>query len=299
MKITLTGGTGFLGKRLIAKLARAGHEVHLLGRSIPMGLPGAVRFSVWSSTDVEPPAESLENSYAVIHLAGEPVSQRWTKDAKRRILESRVAGTRNVVRAIERLDRKPEVMVCASAIGIYGSRGDEVLTEQATCGTGFLAETAEAWEEASDEAEALGVRVVKVRLGVVLGADGGALAKLLPIFRMGAGGKVGSGKQWMSWIHADDAVRLLCFGMDQETVRGAMNATAPNPVTNAEFARCLGRALHRPAILPVPGFALKLMYGEMAGIILGSTRALPAVAAEAGFGFLYPKIEGALDAALQ
>jgi uncharacterized protein len=294
MNVTLTGATGFIGRRLLTKLAGEGHEVWVLGRKQPRVLPAGVRFSSWDASDTEPPQESLATADAVIHLAGEPVSQRWTPEAKRRIRGSRVDGTRNLVRALSVLAKKPKALICGSAIGIYGSRGDEVLTEQSPPGEGFLAATTAEWEAAADSAEALGLRVVKIRTGIALGADGGALAKLLPIFRLGTGGKIGSGRQWMSWIHVDDVVRLFLLALDNSSLRGPLNATAPNPVTNEEFTRELGRAVHRPAIVPVPEFGLKLLYGEMASMVLEGQRVVPQTAAAAQFEFRFPTLAAAL-----
>ena len=202
--------------------------------------------------------------------------------------------TRNLVQAMSGLDRKPAVLVSGSAIGIYGSRGDEILTESSTPGNGFLAEVTRGWESAADEAAGLGIRVVKVRTGIVLGPEGGTLGKLLPIFRMGAGGRVASGRQWMSWIHADDLADLFAFAVEEASVQGALNGTAPDPVTNAEFTRDLAAALHRPALFPVPVFALRLLYGEMEEVVTGSHCVLPRAAEVAGFQFRYPELRAAL-----
>lgn len=291
MNITLTGASGFLGTRLIQKLKSAGHKVHVLGRRPVQGLP----FSHWDAASSEPPAESLATADAIIHLAGEPVSQRWTPEAKQKIRSSRIEGTRNLVHALSTLSRRPSVLVSASAIGIYGSRGDELLTESSSPGDGFLADITKQWEFESGLAESLGIRVAHVRIGVVLGREGGALAKMLPPFKVGMGGKLGSGKQWMSWIHVDDLVDLLLFAMQQKSARGPLNGTAPNPVTNAEFTKELAAVLHRPAIIPVPGFALKMLFGEMAGVVLASERVLPKATEAAGFQFQHPHLREALQ----
>jgi uncharacterized protein (TIGR01777 family) len=293
MNITVTGATGFIGSRLTQELLDAGHVVHTLGRRRPPSLPPQVRFSAWPSTDAEPPAESLTDADAIIHLAGEPVAQRWTPQVKRRIRASRVDGTRQLVNALSTQSRRPQVLVCASAIGIYGSRGDEVLTEGSHPGDDFLARVVVEWEQAATLAEALGIRVVQLRLGIVLG-KGGALAKMLPPFRLGLGGRLGSGKQWMSWIHIADLTKLISFAIERSAVHGPVNATAPNPVTNAEFTKELAAALHRPAIFPVPRFALKLLLGEMADAVLASQRVLPKAAQSAGFQFQYPELRTAL-----
>ena len=291
MKIILTGATGFLGSRLVEKLRDGGHELRVLGRKRSANLPADAKFWVWDSTRGEPPAESLEGVDAVINLAGEPVAQRWNSEVKERIRASRVDGTRNLVSAIAKIARRPRVLANASAIGIYGSRGDEILTEQSATGEGFLADVVKQWEQAADCAEGLGVRVVKLRFGIVLGRDGGALAKMLTPFKLGAGGKLGSGKQWMSWIHLEDVVDLIRFGLENPVIRGPVNATAPNPVTNEQFTKVLAATLHRPAIFPVPAFAIKLMFGELASDILSSQRVVPKVAEAAGYRFRFPELE--------
>jgi hypothetical protein len=229
---------------------------------------------------------------AVIHLAGEPVAQRWTGAARRKILESREEGTRRLVASLR--NHPPNVLVSASAVGYYGSCGDEILTEQAPPASDFLGQVAVAWEREALEAEKLGVRVVRLRIGMVLGAGGGALARMLLPFRLGVGGRIGNGRQWMSWIHIDDLCDLIAFVLPESTLRGALNATSPNPVTNAEFTQALARAVHRPALLPVPAFALKLLFGEMAEVILASQRVIPQAALRAGFEFRYPDIASAL-----
>ena len=294
MKMTLTGATGFLGSRLVEKVRGSGHELRVLGRKRSANLPAVVKFWAWDSMRGEPPVESLEGVDAVINLAGEPVAQRWNADVKQRIRASRVDGTRNLVAAISKCPRRPQVLVNASAIGIYGSRGDEILTEESAPGEGFLTEVVKGWEQAADGAAEFGVRVVKVRFGIVLGRDGGALAKMLPLFKLGVGGKLGSGKQWMSWVHIEDVVDLIRFALENPAIRGPVNTTAPSPVTNEQFARQLGATLHRPAILPVPAFAIKLMFGELASDILSSQRALPKAAQTAGYKFQFPELGAAL-----
>ena len=294
MNITVTGATGFVGARLARALLDAGHTVQALARTRSANLPEAARFSEWRSTEEEPPPEGLAGADAVIHLAGEPVAQRWTTEVKKRIRNSRVDGTRHLVNALSTQSRRPGVLISASAIGIYGSRGDEILTESSTPGDDFLSRVVVDWEKAAVLAEALGIRVVRLRLGVVLGKDGGALAKMLPPFRFGLGGRLGSGKQWTSWIHMDDVINLILFSLANAGVHGAVNATAPEPVSNAEFTRELAAAVHRPAIFPVPKLALKLLFGEMAGVLLASQRVIPDAASAAGFEFQYPKLGPAL-----
>jgi len=275
MRIAITGASGFIGRRLSGALAAAGHTVEPVGRQ-------------------GPPDESLRGCDAVLHLAGEPVAQRWSEAAKARIRDSRVAGTAGLVTAIARLRRAPEVLVCSSAIGYYGSRGDEILTETSAPGGDFLAETCVAWEREAARAEALGVRVAMLRTGHVLGAGGGLLQRILPPFRAGAGGRLGNGRQWMSWIHIADMVSLFEWAI-ANPVSGAFNAVAPYPVTNAGFTRALAAALHRPAIFPVPKLALRLLFGEMADVIVSSQRVLPESARAAGFAFRYPELAPALE----
>lgn len=274
MRVALTGARGFVGRALTELLQNQEHETKALPRR-----PG--------------PAD-LEGVEAVVHLAGEPVAQRWTAEAKRRIRDSRVLGTRHLVESIKSLETKPKVVLCASATGYYGHRGDEVLTEESGAGEGFLAETCREWEKEAKVLETLGVRVVFVRIGIVLGRGGGALAKMLPPFRMGVGGRLSHGKQWMSWIHREDLTRLVVWALENEEVRGAVNGTAPGAVTNAQFTRVLARALRRPAVFPVPEFVLKLVFGEMARVLLESQRVKPEVAEEKGFVFKYPNLEPAV-----
>jgi uncharacterized protein (TIGR01777 family) len=286
MKCIVSGGTGFIGRRVVARLRDRGHEVAVWSRRAEPPFE-------WDPLCVGPAAESLAGVDAVVHLAGEPVAQRWNEEVKGRIRDSRVLGTRSLVEAIGRLNRKPAVLVGASAIGIYGDRGDEVLTESSAPGEGFLVDVCRDWEAEADSAARFGLRVAKLRIGFVLGKDGGALAQMVPIFRAGVGGPLGSGRQWMPWIHADDVAELFAHAVE-DPIAGVWNATAPHPVTNAEFTRELGKALHRPAIFPVPPFALKLAFGELAQHMLDSARVIPEAATKAGFAFRYPTIDSAL-----
>lgn len=295
MFLTISGATGFIGRRLLQLYPPDQNSLVVLARKNPR-LDPLIHYGHWEPTAAEPSRELLQRSEAVIHLAGEPVSQRWTPAVKKAIRDSRVLGTRNLVSAIGKLRHRPKTLVCASAVGIYGNRGDEVLTESAKPASGFLPDVCADWEAEADKAKDLGLRVVKIRIGIVLGADGGALEAMVPLFRWGLGGVLGSGKQWMSWIHVDDLARMIQFAVENEGVSGVLNGVAPNPVTNAEFTRQLAGALERPAFLPAPEFGVKLLYGEMAQILFASQRVKPAAAEAAGFVFRYPQLRPALDA---
>jgi uncharacterized protein (TIGR01777 family) len=279
ISIALTGASGFIGRALSARLARAGHTVRPV------------------STRTPPSPEALAGCGAVVHLAGEPIAQRWTRAVRERIRSSRVEGTRSLVAAMR--THPPRVLISASGVGYYGSRGDDVLTESGPPGGDFLAQVCAAWEREAEAAESLGTRVARLRIGMVVGPGGGAVQKMLPPFRLGLGGRIGSGRQWMSWIHLDDLVSMIEFLLRESTVRGAFNAVSPHPVTNAEFTRALAAAVRRPAILPLPAFALKLLLGEMSQVLLGSQRAIPEAIVRAGFTFDYPDIYGALVEAVK
>lgn len=277
MRVVVTGGTGFIGRALTARLLAEGDDVVVPRRGDTSGVEGAD---------------------AVVNLSGEPIAQRWTDAARRRIEESRTEGTRRLVAAIAAARARPSVLVSASAVGYYGARGDEELDEEAPSGNDFLARLCVRWEEEAAAAGALGVRVVRIRTGLVLAADGGALPKMLPAFRAFAGGPVGSGMQWMSWIHRDDLVSLFLLALRNAAVAGALNGTAPAPVRNRDFARAVGAALHRPAVLPAPAAALRLVFGEMATILLDGQRVVPKRALSIGFSFRYPDLRAALLAVL-
>jgi uncharacterized protein (TIGR01777 family) len=295
MFLTISGATGFIGRRLLQLYPAEQNSLVVLARKNPRLSP-LIHYGHWDPVAGEPSRELLGRSEAVIHLAGEPVSQRWTPDVKTGIRDSRILGTRHLVSAIGKMRHRPKTLVCASAIGIYGNRGDEVLTESAKPASGFLPDVCADWEAEADKAQAHGLRVVKIRIGIVLGADGGALAAMAPLFRWGVGGVLGSGKQWMSWIHVDDMARLIQFAVENESVSGVVNGVAPNPVTNTEFTRQLAGALHRPAFLPAPEFGVRMVYGEMAQILFASQRVQPQAAEAAGFVFRYPQLRTALDA---
>ena len=292
MNVVVTGATGRIGSRLVERLRARGDEVTVLSRSAERGVQ-------WDP-NVEPaPAAALEGRDAVVHLAGEDIAQRWTAAAKRRIRESRVTGTRNLVAGLRATQDRPRVLVSGSAGGYYGPRDpDEEVDESATAGTDFLAQVCADWEREAQAAEELDMRVVRLRAGVVLDREGGALAKMLPPFRLGAGGPVAGGAQPMSWIHVEDEVGMLIAALDDDRWSGAVNACAPQTVTNREFSTALGRALHRPAVVPVPGFALRALYGEMASIITTGVRMVPARVRELGYEFAHPELDEALRAAL-
>jgi uncharacterized protein (TIGR01777 family) len=293
--VAVTGATGLIGSALVQRLRARGHAVRRLVRSSPQADD-----VVWDPGHGALDPGALTGVDAVVHLAGEPVAHRWTAERKRAIRESRVRSTELLARAVAALPRKPRAFLSGSAVGYYGDRGDAVLDETAGPGTDFLAGVARAWEDATAPMTDAGVRVVLLRTGIVLSPAGGALAKLLPIFKLGGGGPLGSGRQWMSWIALDDHVRAMEHAIFTESMRGAANLVAPNPVTNAEFATTLGRVLARPALIPVPAFALELLYGEMArATLLAGQRAVPKALSASGFEFAEPTLEGALIAELR
>jgi uncharacterized protein len=300
MTYLISGATGFVGRSLVESLLADGHSVNYLSRKIDRSMNLRAAFHHWEDPETTlPPLTSVPRCDAIIHLAGEPVAQRWTDEVKRRIRDSRVAGTRNLVEAIGLMRHKPSVLVSSSAVGYYGDRYDEVLTEESKPGNDFLAEVCVDWEREALRARELGLRVVPIRTGVVLASGGGALQKMLGPFEFGIGGKFGNGKQWMPWIHRDDLLRLFRFAADTQSVEGPMNGTAPEPVTNSEFTRALAKAIHRPAFLPVPKFGLRLLLGEMANFLVESIRAVPTAAERHGFPFTYQNLQSALEAILR
>jgi hypothetical protein len=292
MQVALTGATGFLGSRVRAALAAQGHELRLVSRRAGRG------YHQWPSYDAPFPSEAVSGADAVIHLAGENVAQRWTEAARRRIRDSRVTGTRRLADAIQAAAPRPAVLVCASATGYYGDRGEEVLDEASAPGQGFLAETCIEWEREAARAEESGVRVVRLRFGMVLGREGGALAKMLPVFRLCLGGRLGGGQQWMPWIHVEDAVKLILWTLEEQRASGPLNAVAPAPVRNQDFTRVLEGVLGRPALFAVPAWALRLAMGDAAEIVLSSQRVMPRAALNLGFRFHYPHVADALKALL-
>ena len=294
MNITITGASGLIGRRLLKNLGAAGHALTVVSRHAGTNVPPGVGVVAWDPMRGPAPEDAVRNANVVIHLAGEPVAQRWNEGTKRRIRDSRVVGTRNLVQALAKLRNTPQTLVCASAVGYYGSRGDEELREDSAPADGYLAEVCTAWEKEAVAAEAFGMRVVRVRTGVALDARGGALRRVLTPFRMGVGGKLGDGKQWFPWIHLADLAAMFQFAAENE-VSGPLNGVAPIPVSNADFTQTLARVVHRPAIFPVPVFALKLLFGEMSEILLASQRVLPAAAEAAGFKFRFPELGAALE----
>ncbi len=299
MKLVVAGGTGFIGARLCNQLDRQGHSLTILTRSVSAvdspnnttilwqpGSPGT-----WER-NLE---EAIDGADGVINLAGEPIAgKRWIAAQKRRLRSSRIDTTRTLVTAIGKAKKKPAFLLNASAVGYYGPQGDEVITEESGPGGGFLAGLCSNWEEEAKRAESYGVRVIRLRTGIVLG-KGGALAKMVPPFKLFIGGPLGSGKQWMPWIHVEDEIGMIQLLMENSNARGAVNACAPNPVTMKEFCRTLGSVLHRPCWAPVPAFALRLLLGEMAEMLLTGQRAVPAAAERLGYRFRHPELREALE----
>ncbi len=288
-KAAIVGVTGFVGRGLPTLLAERGVACTGVSRAGSGLLAGVDHWQ-------KPDALDLSDHQAVINLAGEPIDQRWTDEKRRSFHESRVGVTGQIVDAIRRLpvNDRPDVLVNASAVGIYGDRGEELLTERSPIGSGYLADLCSDWEEAAVEAESLGVRVVRVRIGIILGRNGSAFKKLLLVFKSGIGGRLGSGRQWMPWIHVDDLRTSILHAIFSESLQGPFNGTAPAPEKNSDFTRKLAAALHRPAIFPVPGFALKLALGGFGGALLAGQRAVPAALEADGFRFKFPTLESAL-----
>ncbi len=297
MKVLITGATGLIGNALQRSLSDKGYEMLLASRSEPKD-----EHSIqWDIQKGFSDPERLEGIDAVVHLAGESISGlRWTDDKKKAIRDSRVLGTRSVVDAISRLKQRPRILVAASAVGFYGERGDEELTESSAAGDDFLSAVAKEWESEARRAEDAGIRTVLLRSGIVLSKDGGALGTMLTPFKLGVGGVVGSGKQWMSWISLDDEVEIINFAIENENLRGAVNAVSPNPATNYDFTKTLGEILYRPTIIPLPEFAVSMIFGEMGdALLLSSTKALPKRLIDAGFEFKYPDLKKAIEHAVE
>ncbi len=293
MIIAVTGSTGMVGSALVAALEGQGHLVRRLVRHDVQDAEREIR---WNPEAGEIDAAELNGVDAVVHLAGENIAgRRWSEDFKRRILESRIKGTRLLAETLAQLEMKPSVLVSASATGFYGNRGDEEIDELAPSGNGFLAEVCREWEAAAQSAHDAGIRLVKLRIGPVLSPQGGALAKMLPPFKLGLGGVIGSGRQYFSWIALDDLVSAIVFALETDSLVGPVNAVAPGAVTNREFTKTLGRVLGRPTIFPMPAFAARLAFGEMADeMLLGGVRVAPHELTAADFEFAYPQLEPAL-----
>jgi uncharacterized protein (TIGR01777 family) len=297
MRWMVTGATGFLGRAIVACLDRPVILSRAASRAQTL-FPG-LEIHPWDAEASPPPPNAFKDVQSIVHLAGAPVADgRWTPQRKRRIHDSRVLGTRSLIATLENLSVRPQVLVSASAVGYYGEGEDGDLDENTPKGEGFLAEVCEAWEREAHVAERLGIRVVCVRIGVVLGKGGGALAKMLPPFRMGLGGRLGSGRQWMPWVAIEDVVGIFLFAARTPDVRGAINAVSPNPVTNAEFTEAMGKTLHRPTLLLMPAIALRLAFGEMSQMLLASQRVRPNVALRCGYVFQEPDLRTYLEQVL-
>lgn len=296
-RVVVTGATGLIGRAVIGELTARGDTVVALGRDprrTTQALGSGVAVFGWPDSSNPPPAEALDGADAVVNLLGEPISQRWTEDAKRRIRDSRVLGTRSIVAAIGAASPRPRVLVSQSATGYYGPRGDERVDEDAAPGQDFLAGVVGEWEAEALTAAQHGLRVAVTRTGVVLAPSGGALEKMLPPFKAGVGGPIAGGRQYLPWIHISDVVGGILHCLDDEAASGPVNLTAPEPVTNAVFSKALGHALHRPAFAPVPGLALKLLFGEMAVIVLTGQRAIPTRLLGQGYAFRQAELGPAL-----
>lgn len=294
MKIAVTGASGLFGAALVPALEAAGHEVVRLVRR----RPASTQELEWDPQAGTIDAAGLAGTHGAVHLSGATIGRRWTDARKAEILDSRVTSTRLLAETLAALDPRPSALVCAGGIGIYGDRGDEILTEESELGSGFLADVGRAWESACEPARTTGMRVVNLRAGIVLSRKGGALGRLLTPFKLGLGGRVGSGQQWWSWVALDDVVGAIRFALEGD-LAGPVNLVSPNPVTNAQFTKALGKAVGRPTVFPFPSFAAKAVFGEMAEeALLTGQRALPARLIDAGFAFEYPEIDSALTRAL-
>jgi len=295
-KVLVTGGTGFIGSRVCDSLHEKEYAVHVVSRDPACAktkLQAAKEIYAWNPETEHLPSEATSDLHAVIHLAGETIAGRWNAEKKRRIRDSRILSTRNLVASFD-TDTKPDVLICASAIGLYGDSGNDSFTEEFPAGTDYLAKVCEEWESEAQKASELGIRVVSVRIGLVLGLGGGLLDQVLPPFKMGFGGRLGSGKQWMSWIHIDDVVGIVMHALENDEIHGALNATAPTPVRNIEFTKTLGSVLRKPTIFPVPLFGLKIMMGEFANFVVLSQNVLPERTEANGYEFQFSTLEAAL-----
>jgi uncharacterized protein len=298
VKVLVTGASGLIGSALCDSLLARGDNVAGLSRSPAKSRLAnpKVTWHPWEPTLERPPAEAFEGVEGVVNLVGEKINQRWTGDAKKKIMETRRTATHNLAQAIAGLDRRPAVLVNQSAVGYYGDRGDAVVEETTGPGDSFDSEVVQEWEKAAHEIDATGVRLAILRSGQILDPRGGMLKELLTPFKLGLGGPLAGGDQYVSWIHADDEVGILLWALDEEKVSGVLNATAPNPATNREFSKALGRALGRPAVVPVPGLALDLKFGsEFGSVLRGGQRVVPKRAQELGYRFKHPRLDEALE----
>ena len=297
MKLVITGGTGFIGSALCARLLELGHSLILFTRApAPAAVSADKKWLTWKPGSSGSWEQAIEGVDGVINLAGEPIAKRWTEKQKEKIASSRIDTTRALVTTIAKAKEKPKFLINASAVGYYGPRGNETFTEEAGPGSDFLSRVCSAWENEAKRAEDYGARVITLRTGIVLGKGGGALAKMLLPFKLFVGGPLGSGEQWMSWIQLEDVIGLILFLLEHPDARGAINVTAPNSVTMNEFCKSLGDVLNRPSWAPVPTFALRLLLGEMADMLLTGQRVLPAQAQKLGYTFKYPTLREALEA---
>ena len=295
--VLVTGGTGFIGSRVCSALHQQGDTVHVLSRNPERAqtkVESARAYYRWNPETEKLPSEATNGIASVVHLAGETIAGKWNDEKKRQIRDSRILSTRNLVESLAAADTKPNALVCASAIGYYGDSGDEHFTEVSPPGNDFLAKICQEWEAEAQKATDLGIRVVTVRIGLVLGLGGGLLAQVLPPFKFGVGGILGNGRQWMSWIHVDDVIGIILHALENNEIRGPLNATAPTPVRNTEFTKTLGTVLRRPTLFPVPTFGLKLMMGEFADFIVMSQKVLPEKTEVSGYEFRHRTLESAL-----
>ncbi len=299
--VTVSGATGLIGSRLVAELLNDGWSVTVLSRDPDRArerLGGEVEAHAWDLLSEPAPVAALSGRDAVVSLAGAAVSQRWSEEAKRAIRDTRVVGTGNLIEGLRNAEPRPATLASASAVGYYGDRGHEPIDEEAGPGEGFLADVCEQWEQAAERATELGLRVAVIRTGVALSKSGGALEQMLPPFRLGLGGPVAGGRQFLPWIHVDDVVGIYRAALGDERWSGPANATAPAPVTNRDFSRALGRVLKRPAVMPVPGFAVRLLFGEMAEVVTGGARVLPAKPLMLDYAFRHGELDEALRSLL-
>lgn len=297
MKVVVTGATGFVGRVVVKQLLEAGDEVIVLTRNVARAaitLGSSCKYFQWDDSNTTPPLEAFEGADGVINLMGETISNRWDEQQKKKIYDSRIYSTRKLVEVFDKLKNRPKVFVSASAVGIYGNRGPEEVTESSTLADDFLAKVCKDWENEANKASNFGARVVIIRTGIVLGINGGALQKMLPVFKLGLGGPLGSGKQYMSWIHIEDLASMYIESIKNNAVKGVFNGTAPYPATNSDFTKMMGKVLRRPAFLPAPAFAIQIAFGEMSQILLEGQKVLPVKFKAENFRFRYPTLEMAL-----